>query len=176
MIPLVPWIQREWSFDLPLGAYPAVLERLRGTPVRAEALFGDLPDSRLSERPLQKWSAKEHVGHLNDIHALDRRRLEEFLARVEILTAADMSNRTTHEGRHRATPAPEILATFRRQRGELIAELERLTEADIAATAMHPRLGLRIRLIDWAEFVAEHDDHHLASARNALSAAGITTR
>jgi len=28
MASLVPWLERRWSFDLPVGAFPAVLERL----------------------------------------------------------------------------------------------------------------------------------------------------
>ena len=46
--------------------------------------------------------------------------------------------------------------------------LENLTVAEIGVTAMHPRLGIRMRLIDWAQFVADHDDHHLAAARMVL--------
>lgn len=36
------------------------------------------------------------------------------------------------------------------------------------ATAVHPRLGVTVRLIDWAQFDADHDDHHLAAARMVL--------
>jgi hypothetical protein len=46
--------------------------------------------------------------------------------------------------------------------------LEPLTEAEIERRAVHPRLRIPVRLIDWAEFVADHDDHHLAAARAAL--------
>jgi hypothetical protein len=28
--------------------------------------------------------------------------------------------------------------------------------------ALHPRLNVRIRVLDLAFFIAEHDDHHLA--------------
>jgi uncharacterized damage-inducible protein DinB len=30
-------------------------------------------------------------------------------------------------------------------------------------SALHPRLGMPMRLVDLMLFVAEHDDHHLAS-------------
>jgi len=33
----------------------------------------------------------------------------------------------------------------------------------VVKTAWHPRLKVRMRLVDLAYFVAEHDDHHLAS-------------
>jgi hypothetical protein len=36
---LMPWSERRWSFDLPVGAFLAVVERLAGTPARAAALL-----------------------------------------------------------------------------------------------------------------------------------------
>jgi len=30
------WFERRFTFDLPLEAFPAILEPLRGTPVRIE--------------------------------------------------------------------------------------------------------------------------------------------
>ena len=44
-----------------------------------------------------------------------------------------------------------------------------LRPEEIGWTAQHPRLEMALRLIDWAQFVAEHDDHHLAHARWVLS-------
>jgi hypothetical protein len=32
----------------------------------------------------------------------------------------------------------------------------------VQRTALHPRLNVRIRVIDLVFFIAEHDDHHLA--------------
>ena len=59
-----------------------------------------------------------------------------------------------------------------RRRLELVNRLGTLSEADVGAIATHPRLGQPMRLIDWAFFVAEHDDHHLASARQVASLGG----
>jgi len=171
MVQLIPWIERQWAFNLPVGAFPSVLERLRGTPARAADLVAGAADANLSHRPDGKWSVKEHLGHLNDMHALDVRRVDEFIARADTLSRADMSNTRTHEAGHNAAAIDRILTRFRRDRRELIATLELLSEADVAVTALHPRLEMRIRLIDWAQFVSEHDDHHLAAARQALRSA-----
>jgi hypothetical protein len=35
-------------------------------------------------------------------------------------------------------------------------------ETFIQRTALHPRLNVPMRVLDWAYFIAEHDDHHLA--------------
>ena len=32
----VPWFERRFNFDFPLGWYPDLIERLRGTPARLE--------------------------------------------------------------------------------------------------------------------------------------------
>jgi len=168
MIALIPWTQRTWSFGLPIGAFPAVLERLRGTPARAADLVTDIDDARLRTSAEGSWSAKQHIGHLDDLHELDERRLEEFLAGAPILSAADMTNRRTHQGNHNDVPIEAILRPLRAHRLELVRRMEQLSEAEIGATATHPRLRQPVRLLDWAVFVAEHDDHHLASARAAL--------
>jgi hypothetical protein len=145
-----------------------VLERLRGTPTRADELIAGVSDERLRAHSNSKWSAKQHLGHLNDLHELDMRRLQEFVGRVEVLTAADMANRLTHEASHDSTAAEEIVRQLRASRQDLVERLEALTEDDIAFAAKHPRLGRPMRLIDWATFVADHDDHHLAAAREAI--------
>ncbi|HJZ75770.1 MAG TPA: DinB family protein [Vicinamibacterales bacterium] len=170
MLALIPWVERRWAFDLPPRAFPAVLERLRGTPARATALVTGLPESLLGKRLSRTWSVKEHLGHLDDLCELDMRRLDEFLGGATVLTAADPSNRRTEEAAHRDRPTADLVKALGEKRQRLILRLEGLTEADVSASARHPRLGIPLRVIDWAQFVADHDDHHLAAARIVLRA------
>jgi len=167
MIEPVPWLERDITFDQPVGLFPAILERLRGTPTRAAELVAGLPEKILSQRLNGKWSVKEHPGHLADLQLLDDKRLREFQNEVAVLSAADTTNRTTEEGTHRETPIAEILAKMRTGRKALVQEMELLTNDQIAVAAIHPRLRKNMRLVDWAYFVAEHDDHHLAHIAKA---------
>ncbi len=81
MITPSAWRERTWVFDsLPVGAFPAVLERLRGTAARAAELIAGATDAQLRAKPGTGWSVKQHIGHLDDLHELDERRLEEFIA------------------------------------------------------------------------------------------------
>jgi len=176
MVNMLPWVERQWSFTLPVGAFPAVVERLAGTPARAAALVDGVPEAVLMSRPLGKWSIKEHLGHLSDLHTLDLQRVADFMAHAPVLTAADMSNRRTDERNHRETPIDRLLRALQSERGSLTIRLEALTEEDIATSALHPRLGVSMRLIDWAQFVADHDDHHLAAARTVLRVLGRMNR
>lgn len=112
----------------------------------------------VSER---KWSIQENAGHLLDLEPLWSARLDDFLAGRETRTAADLTNRTTHEARHNERPLAEILGAFREARLGLVARLTGLDPALFARTALHRRLRSPMRLVDHLFFVAEHDDHHL---------------
>lgn len=163
------WFDRTWSFDLPVAAFGAVVDRLGGTADRMVELVVGATDGQLRWHEPDAWSAKRHLGHLDDLHALDDRRLHEFLSGAEKLTPADRDNRLTWETDHDAVSAGAIISRFREHRDGLVAEMRRLTDSQISTTAIHPRLGRPLRLIDWAYFVAEHDDHHVAAAKQALT-------
>lgn len=170
MIEPMRWRDREFSFDLPVGWFPAVVERLRGTPPRAVALVEGLDDEILSLRPEPHWSVKDHIGHLADLAELDERRLDEFLGGATALSPADMQNRKTEDARHYDRPIADVLASLAEARKLLVDRLDTLLEADLGRSAIHPRLRRPMRLIDWLGFVADHDDHHLAHARAIVSA------
>jgi hypothetical protein len=166
---LVAWIDREFVFDLPVGVFPAVLERLRGTPARAGELVAGAAEELLGTRLDGKWSVKEHFGHLADLHSLEERRLREFLAGAAMLSAADPLNRVTAMAGHDRKPMGTLLESLRVYRTELVRTLEMLTGEDVRRSALHPRLEKQMRMVDWVYFIAEHDDHHLARARRTLS-------
>ena len=164
------WVERRFDFNLPAGVFPCVLERLRGTPARLEELVRGLPPESLTGRREGKWSAQEHVGHLYDLDELHEGRLEDYARGLEVLRAADMSNRKTEEANHNAARLEDLLARFREARASFVRRLESLTEEELTRTALHPRLEKQMRVIDMALFVAEHDDHHLASIRELSKA------
>jgi hypothetical protein len=157
------WIEREFDFHLPVGVFPCVLERLRGTPARLEELARSLSPEMLTERRGGKWSAQEHVGHLYDLDELHEARLEDYARGLEVLRAADMTNRKTEEAGHNSARLEDLLALFRSARESFVRRLETMTEEEVGRSALHPRLNKQMRVVDLALFVAEHDDHHLAS-------------
>jgi|SRR5579864_421398 len=169
MISQTAWPDRKFVYELPIGTFPTLLERLRGMPARAKELITGVPDEMLATRVNDKWSVKEHLGHLVDLEWLDDRRLSEFLNRAKVLSAADVENRATELAAHRGVPVVEIIRRLTAGREGLVRRLELLTEDHVAIVAIHPRLQKPMRLMDWVYFVAEHDDHHLAQARRAIT-------
>jgi uncharacterized damage-inducible protein DinB len=157
------WFERTWAFTLPAAQLPNIVERLRAAPERLDERTRGVPGALLTRRDGDAWSIQEQAGHLLDLEPLWLRRAEQLLAGEAALAAADLTNRKTHEAAHNARALAGIIEEFRAARGLLVRLLEAADEADAERSALHPRLGTPMRLVDLALFTAEHDDHHLAA-------------
>ncbi len=162
-IPNRVWFERTFQLGLPVEAFPDILERLRGTPARLEERVRGIAREVLVRRAGPAWSIQENVGHLWDLESLWALRLEQFGRGVDRLQAADLDNRKTHEAGHNLVDMGDLLGKFRRDRMALVERLELLRPAALRRTALHPRLGQPMTVVDHCFFIAEHDDHHLAT-------------
>jgi len=169
MIDQTPWIERKFEFNFPVGLFPVIIERLRGTLPRIEHLIKNKTEDELRRKISSSWSVKEQIGHLYDLEELWYGRIEDFLSGKEMLRAADMTNARTHNSDHNDKRADELLKQFSTARDQLIAKVENISEADASITAIHPRLQKPMRLVDSLFFIAEHDDHHLTKIRGLLN-------
>ena len=163
------WFSRRFTFDLEPWAYPNLVERLRGTPARLEERLHGLDVATLTTRLDERWSIQENAGHLFDLEALWSARLDDFEAGADRLRPADLGNRTTHEENHNGKPIADVLARFRGAREAMVRRLDAYDETFITRTALHPRLNQPMRVLDHVLFVAEHDDHHLATITAVLA-------
>src|SRR5882724_1765396 len=157
----IKWTGRRFDFNFPAGLYPEMIERIRGTPARLEDRLKSLSPKVLTRRDGDRWSIQENAGHLLDLESLVMQRLDEYAAGAEKLHAADMSNRRTYEAEHNHVAIGSILSSFRDQRGNIVSRLDTFESSMFERTALHPRLGVPMRLVDMVFFQAEHDDYHL---------------
>ena len=155
-----------------MEACPEILERLRGTPLRLAERASLAPPRLLTVRAGGAWSIQDHVGHLLDLEALWAGRLDDFDGGQEALRPADLENRATWEAEHNSRPLSDLLAGFHGARSEILARCEGMDERDLARTAFHPRLRQPMTVADLLFFVAEHDDHHLASITQLIRHGG----
>ena len=165
------WFERRFDLGLAPEVFPELLERIRGTPARLEEWVRGVPPASMTERGGgDAWSIQEHVGHLGDLEPLWAGRLEELMAGSPDLRPADLENRATYEAGHNSGDIAELLRHFRHEREAIVDRLEGLTDEDLLRTALHPRLQQPMTVVDLFFFVAEHDDHHLAtiSARGPI--------
>ena len=171
-MPHVPlWFERKFDFSFPLELLPNLRARLRGTPARLEESLLGRPHEVLVRKTQQKWSPQEHAGHLLDLEVLWLARVDDYVAAKDQLTAADLTNRKTHEANHNARPLQQILAEFRAARESLLHRTDELDASLFARAIPHPRLKTPMRLVDHLYFAAEHDDHHLAQIWELVHAA-----
>lgn len=170
MITQTPWIERKFEFNFPVGLFPIIVERLRGTLSQIEDLVKNIPDEKLSFKKDGKWSIKEVVGHLFDLEELWNGRINDFLEQQETLRAADMSNAKTDAANHNSKTIDELVKQVKIARNNLINRVKDLDEYTASLTALHPRLQTPMRLVDSLFFAAEHDDHELTKIRHMIQA------
>jgi uncharacterized damage-inducible protein DinB len=155
------WFDRKFELGLSEGAAPELLERLGSTPQQLSDAVHGLPPEVLTARRDGKWSIQENAGHLLDLEPLWQQRLDDYDAGATELHPADLENRKTHEAPHNDGAISDILAAFNAIRGRIVDRLAQMTPAELARTAVHPRLKQPMSVVDLCFFVAEHDDHHL---------------
>lgn len=172
MIRQTPWFERQFHFDFPIGLFPIIFSRLEGTIFRLHQLLANADDEQTS-KSLEGWSVKQHVGHLYDLEALWWQRFGDFQEGRLYLTAADLRNQKTWEADHNERSLDELGNLFLIERQKLLETIYLLDEGQLSQTAIHPRLQQSMRLIDTLYFVAEHDDHHLATISTLLRKPGI---
>jgi uncharacterized damage-inducible protein DinB len=165
------WFYRKFPLIEDNGILPSIIERLSGTPARVEEITGHLEPALLTLKLNEKWAIKEEIGHLSDLEPLWFGRLDDLANGLSELRQADLTNQKTHTANHDATEIKTLQQNFRQQRQQFVNKLLGLTDEQLLNVALHPRLKIAMRIIDLAYFVAEHDDHHLASIREIINQA-----
>lgn len=165
MLKITPWIERKFNFDYPAEYFPGFYERLIGTLPRIKALTNELSAETLESKIDGKWSIKEHIGHLGDVHLLFDYRFQQYMNGDSELMVPEMKGKVTNEADHNAKSLSEVIDYFISKRMPFIEQLDQLSADDLARSAHHPRLDKPMRLVDMLFFMSEHDDFHLSWMR-----------
>jgi uncharacterized damage-inducible protein DinB len=161
-----PWAERKFSFEHPLWMLADFIERLRGVVPRLDALLVGVDDSRARLQVEGKWSIAQNIGHLSDVEELWQERLEDLRNGRPTYTPAVGSRFQELAKRHQERPVLETLEELRVRRSRLVDALAHASRDLQKASAFHERLRVPMRLVDCAQFYAEHDDHHLIRIRS----------
>jgi uncharacterized damage-inducible protein DinB len=171
-MPLIKWVDRSFSFNYPVERYPEIIERVRGAPARLDEYFNSASAEILTARDDGRWSIHENAGHLLDLDELTIQRIDQYVAGEPVLHPADITNKKTSEANYNSVPAAAIRQLFRQRRMEIVNTLERLDAEMFARSAVHPRLNIPMRLVDFVFFEAEHDDYHFTRINELLKLFG----
>lgn len=159
----IKWFERKFEFSFEENIFPSIIERLDGTVLRLRHKIEHIPKEHLTSKLDAKWSIQEHIGHLIDLEPLWQGRLDDILTDKEDLRSADLENKKTDLANHNDKAVKVLLDEFSNIRSVIVNQLNSLSEEEVYKYALHPRLKTPMRIMDLFLFVAEHDDHHLAS-------------
>jgi uncharacterized damage-inducible protein DinB len=162
------WTDHVFNLGLDPGWATNVISRLQDTSIRLQHYCTSLSNEELKYKPNGAWSIKEHLGHLIDLEPMHKKRLREFVDLKKQLTMADMSNTATEKADHNNETLDDLLLVFNRSRNDLVVEYHNLSEECLLHDSIHPRLKVAMKPVDLLFFVAEHDDHHLASIHKII--------
>jgi uncharacterized damage-inducible protein DinB len=160
-----PWSQRTFVFSNPPWMLADLTERLRGLHPRLLPLLRDLSLDDLRRQVDGSWSIAQNVGHLADVEDLWQERLDDLRRGRPVYSPADPARFRAAAQRHQGRSIDEILTELQQRRAILIDAFEHATPELRRASAYHERLRVPMRLVDCAQFYAEHDDHHLLRIR-----------
>src|SRR5262245_45143896 len=168
-----PWAQRKFSFVHPPWMLADFVERLRGALPRLDALLVSVDDSRARLQVEGKWSIAQNIGHLSDVEELWQAQLEDLKNGGKVYAPAVGSRFQELAKRHQERPVEETLREFKARRSHLVEALAQASPELQQSSAFHERLQVPMRLVDCAQFYAEHDDHHLIRIRKLRIMVGV---
>jgi uncharacterized damage-inducible protein DinB len=167
------WAQRKFSFVHPPWMLADFVERLRGALPRVDALMVGVDDSSAKLQVEGKWSIAQNIGHLSDVEELWQERLDDLKKGRKTYTPAVGSRFQELAKRHQVRSVSETLRELKARRTRLVEALVEASPELQQSSAFHERLQVPMRLVDCAQFYAEHDDHHLMRIRALRIMVGV---
>ena len=155
------WIDRKFNFEESSLERQLLVNRLQATGNRIRKILAAVPEVKMELRNDGKWSIKENVGHLIDLEDLHLNRLRELKDGKTTLTPADLKNADTESAAHDSVKIRILISSLESRRSDFVEFLSGLSEPELAHEALHERLGIMMKPMELAYFVAEHDDHHI---------------
>jgi uncharacterized damage-inducible protein DinB len=163
------WFDKKFQFELSQENFDSILNRLSENPEKISRLVSSLPKEIRIKRIDNRWSIQENVGHLVNLEELHDGRIDDFIAGKEILRPADLNNRGTNEANHNGRKINELLAQLKTVRENFVTRMKQLDVSILSRRSIHPRLNQSMRPIDMAQFVLEHDEHHIQTIKEIIS-------
>ncbi len=157
-----PVLWTEWEFNFPteISEKEALLHHLASFPSQCSINLESIPHEKFTLRRDNKWSIQEHLGHLLDLDDLPSRRIVEILAGNEVLTPADMENKSTWSNDYNSQNMYEICEKFMQKRRDLVELFNSVPENKWLDSAFHERLNRHMSILDLAYFQGQHDHYH----------------
>jgi len=164
----VKWIDKKFTYSLNQNKYKDILSKLNETPCRIAKLVNHISSELLAKKNDEKWSVKENIGHLIDLEELHSGRIDDFITGKKTLRPADLTNKKTYDAGYNRKDINYLITELKRARQHFVKRLSELDKATLNKSSIHPRLNRPMRPIDMAQFVLEHDEHHIETINEII--------
>jgi len=163
------WFDKKFTFAHSQDDYNKILNQLLENHEELTKMVSSLPSDKLTKKVDGKWSIQENIGHLIDLEELHDGRIDDFIAGKEILRPADLKNRKSDEANHNDKNVNDLLLELKIVRKNFVKRLQTLETKVLSRSSIHPRLKQQMKPIDMAQFVLEHDEHHIQTIKEMIS-------
>ena len=162
------WFDKKFQFELSQDNFDSILNRLSKNPENISQLVSALSKEILTKRIDNHWSIQENAGHLIDLEELHDGRIDDFINGKEMLRSADLENRKTEEAKHNDKNISEMLTQLKTVRENFVKRLKNLDSKILSRNSLRPRINQPMRPIDMAQFIQEHDEHHIETIKELM--------
>lgn len=157
------------NYGRSLDELPVLLERVQGTTARLSHLLSRQPTEKLLHRAEGKWCAMEHLGHLLTLQDRFEPRVDDFEQRRPKLCDISLHDQAPIIQGQRLRMLGDVLEEFRLKRRAFANRIEHMHRRSLEHLAYHPCQDRTMRPMDMLLWIAEHDDHHLATMGSILN-------
>lgn len=164
----IRWFDRHFDFNLEMDKFSGLVQDLAYCSYRLSDLTYNLSEAVLNFKPIEKWSIKEHIGHLQLLEKLWQRRLLDIKENKTRMSIADLNNVATDDAHFNKYPVNKLIKAFMIGRNKTVMIVESFEKTDYINNSIHPRFKKPMRMIDLIYFVSEHDKHHILSISNNI--------
>ncbi len=165
----INWFERRFEFHTSVASFGSLTERMAEAPSLFEKRISGISEKTCQNKPEEKWSVKEHLGHLSVLEPVWRLRFQDIREERTVMEGADLTNRATHKADFNSRSLEVLCSLFQSERKKTLDLLSGFSQIDLQKTSTHPRLKQRMNCCDLMLFVAEHDLHHLNQINNLLN-------
>jgi N-acetylglutamate synthase-like GNAT family acetyltransferase len=163
------WFDRKFDFNISFDEFPLILKNLEYSVLKFKEVTKNLSNTQLNVKLDNKWSIKEHIGHLGVLELLWQQRFIELKNKASEMSIADLNNTETKKANFNQYKVQDIIKKFEYERNITIALLRNISQGNFKNSLLHPRLNQRMRIVDLMHFVFEHDEHHYNAIINIIN-------
>lgn len=156
------WNEFEFNNGIDNAKLPLILERFTGTPARLEVKIRTMNPELLTSSEKSAWSINQHVGHISLLEKVWKQRIKEITEDFEEFSGVVISDDEYIQANFNEQSIADIITALKIKRERLYYRILELTENDLNKSTIHPRLKVKMKIIDLLSFICDHDDYHLA--------------